>query len=168
MTPFEQAIGFTLAWECGPATDGAPHLDPHDPGGFTRWGISQRAHPDVDVPNLTRGVALDLYRDHYWVPAGCEKMPPLIAMVHFDHAVNRGVLRAIEAMQVVVRVEADGVLGPRTLAALDLLVVRHGEPIAAAKLVIERMRLHLVAAKEVHVRGLLRRCVALQEFVLGG
>ena len=28
--------------------------DPNDPGGETKWGISKRAYPNLDIKNLTR------------------------------------------------------------------------------------------------------------------
>ena len=43
MAHFERAIDKTLAWEGGYVND------PKDPGGETKYGISKRAHPDVDI-----------------------------------------------------------------------------------------------------------------------
>ena len=43
MAYFERAIDKTLAWEGGYVND------PKDPGGETKYGISKRAHPDVDT-----------------------------------------------------------------------------------------------------------------------
>lgn len=40
--------------------------DPTDPGGATKFGISQRANPDVDVPNLTEEQARQIYNERYW------------------------------------------------------------------------------------------------------
>lgn len=168
MSTFDRALEFALRWETGGRGDGAPHTDPHDPGGATRWGIAQTFHPELDVLSLTRDDAVDLYWREYWIPARCSHMPEIVAIAHFDHAVNRGVARANESLQTVVGADADGVLGPKSMAALDLAVVQKGQLRLAVLLICARMRLHLVGAKDVHVRGLLTRCVALQELVLGG
>ena len=166
LAAFDRAITFALFWETAGRTDGAPHDDPHDPGGFTKWGIAQSFHPDLDVPSLTRSQAVELYFNDYWLRARCHQMIEAVAIAHFDHAVNRGVLRAGESLQRVVGAAIDGKVGLKTLAALDLAVLGQGERPVAALVVCERMRRHLDGAKDVHIRGLLRRCVALQELVL--
>lgn len=58
MSDFERALAFCLKWEGGDKiTD-----DPRDPGGLTKFGISQRAYPNEDIRKLTRGRAAFLYR----------------------------------------------------------------------------------------------------------
>ena len=56
MAHFERAIDKTLAWEGGYVND------PKDPGGETKYGISKRAHPDVDIKNLSREKACAIYK----------------------------------------------------------------------------------------------------------
>ena len=88
MDNFTRAIEFTLQWE----GEGGK-ADPGDPGGLTKWGISQRAHPNVDVASLTREQAVQIYHDEYWVFMGCDGFDfPLDAVV-FDTAVNLGPAR---------------------------------------------------------------------------
>jgi lysozyme family protein len=60
MPGFERALAFTLRWE------GGLSQDPDDPGGTTKYGISARAHPEVDVRNLTLEDAKEIYRKEYW------------------------------------------------------------------------------------------------------
>lgn len=40
--------------------------DPNDRGGETKYGISKRANPDVDVKNLTEDQAKKIYEERYW------------------------------------------------------------------------------------------------------
>src|SRR5690606_2973445 len=40
--------------------------DPHDPGGETKFGISKRQYPDLDIANLTREQAIEIYRRDWW------------------------------------------------------------------------------------------------------
>src|SRR3546814_3606743 len=49
--------------------------DPVDRGGATNFGISSRAHPDVDVASLTCEDAVTLYRERYWEPIGRDQLP---------------------------------------------------------------------------------------------
>ncbi len=88
-----------------------------DAGGLTRWGISQRAYPQEDIRNLTRERAIGLYARDYWAPVRAGEMPDALALAVFDAAVNQGPSVAADALQEVVRVERDGIVGPDTLAA---------------------------------------------------
>lgn len=59
--------------------------------GETNFGINKTANPDVDVKNLTKAQATELYRERYWNAIGADKLPPDLAYVAFDAAVNQGV-----------------------------------------------------------------------------
>jgi lysozyme family protein len=85
---FEKAIEFTLKWEGGYSND------PTDPGGETKYGISKRAHPDLDIANLTLEDAKDIYRAEYWDASGCNNLSEPFDMVVFDAAVNMGIRRS--------------------------------------------------------------------------
>lgn len=87
---FQLALTFTMRWEGGEKYTN----DPQDPGGETKYGISKRAYPDVDIKSLTRQEAEILYRRDYWEKAGCDTMDNSdLAIVVFDSAVNCGVGR---------------------------------------------------------------------------
>jgi lysozyme family protein len=63
---------------------------PGDPGGETKYGISKRAYPEVDIKNLTLEGAKALYLRDYWYPSGCEHMPWDLAVCALDCAINQG------------------------------------------------------------------------------
>ena len=67
---------------------------PADPGGETKYGISKRAYPHLDIRALTPTAAGDLYWRDYWLPAGCDRLAWPRCLIHFDAAVNHGVPRA--------------------------------------------------------------------------
>ena len=87
MTKYERVMRFVLRWEGGARVT----RDSSDPGGTTKYGISQRAHPTVDVPNLTEKEARAIYRDKYWSPLECGAMPWPQCLVVMDYAVHSGV-----------------------------------------------------------------------------
>lgn len=66
--------------------------DPHDPGGETKFGVSKRAYPSLDIKNLTYDQASAiLYRD-YWLKANINLIrDKKVAIKLFDLAVNFGV-----------------------------------------------------------------------------
>ncbi len=97
----------------------------NDTGGLTKWGISQRSHPHVDIANLTREGAEDIYHEAYWRPIKANALPPALALVVFDAAVNMGVPTAVKILQTVLRsVKVDGVAGPETVAAAKMYLPR--------------------------------------------
>lgn len=67
--------------------------DQDDPGGATKFGIDQRSHPTVDIRNLTKGQALEIYWQE-WLADGCESKGSPFAEVFFNCAVNMGLGRA--------------------------------------------------------------------------
>lgn len=79
---------FIFEWE-GEAYEN----DPDDPGGATKFGIDQRAHPGVDIKNLTKTEALSIYWSE-WLTDGCETKGSPFAEVFFNCAVNMGLGRA--------------------------------------------------------------------------
>jgi lysozyme family protein len=93
--------------------------DPQDQGGLTKWGISQRAFPDLDIRNLTKEQAKAIYKFHYWDRCRCNSFPPTIALALFDSAVNQGPHRAIQLLQRALGVTQDGIVGGETMAAVQ-------------------------------------------------
>lgn len=91
--------------------------DPRDAGGETNMGISKRAHPMVDIKNLTRSTAKTLYRRDYWEPVRGGQMPDGLDLVAMDGAVNSGVSRGSKWVQKGLGVKMDGKIGPKTVEA---------------------------------------------------
>ena len=108
---FDFAMNFVLSEEGGTANH------PRDPGGLTRFGISKRSYPDLDIANLTRDGAISIYARDYWKPICGDALPSGLALLVFDCAVNQGVGTAIRLLQESLYVPVDGVLGPVTLQA---------------------------------------------------
>jgi lysozyme family protein len=116
MPMFEQAFAVVIGHEGG-------YVDnPHDPGGETKFGISRRSYPKLDIRNLTLDQARTIYRADYWAKAYCDQMPPALALLQFDSAVNNGIGQAARFLQLALGVTADGIIGPATLAALKKAV----------------------------------------------
>ncbi len=89
--------------------------DPRDPGGETKFGISKRAHPSLDIGSLTLDDAKKLYKRDYWERAQCDRLHPNLAFQVFDGAVNSGIGNSIRWLQEASGVAVDGVVGPLTL-----------------------------------------------------
>ena len=85
---FEEAIKFVLKWEGGLVED------KNDPGGVTKYGISQKSYPYEDIRGMTLGRAKEIYYQNYWLKSECDKTPAPMNLILFDTSVNCGRSRA--------------------------------------------------------------------------
>ena len=119
---FEQAFELLLGHEGGFVDN------PDDPGGATKWGITERvarAHgyqgPMRDLPvAVARGIA----KIAYWDAVKAEQLPAAVRYAVFDAAYNSGVGQSIRWLQQAVGVADDGVIGPKTLQAVGAVDAR--------------------------------------------
>lgn len=171
MATFELAVDALLKKEGGAVDDAADH------GGQTNFGISARRFPEIDLAQLTRGSAIELYRAHYWHPlyeridaqAVANKLLELT--VHMAHADARpfwqGRLMGVQIVQQACRalgdreISVDGMFGPQTLQAIRL---ERPEALLAA-IQVQQCRHYLTIAdrdesQRKFLRGWLRRAVA--------
>lgn len=107
------AIEFVLKMEGG---EEGEH-DPNDPGGFTKFGISSKAYPTMDIKNLTREQAVEIYRRDYWSACHCDELPAGFDIAVFDAAVNMGVVKSRRLLQIALETEVDGIIGEKTIRA---------------------------------------------------
>jgi lysozyme family protein len=97
--------------------------DPSDPGGTTKYGISQRAYPDLDIENLSEKDAKEIYYNDYWIPSKASQVPAQIREIYFDMVVNFGRRGAVKVLQQACNgknsydIAVDGGIGPATLGA---------------------------------------------------
>lgn len=98
-------------------------------GAVAKFGINSLANPDVDVKNLDRKGAMELYKSRYWNAIGANELPESIRFVAFDTAVNHGVAKAKELIE-----KANG--NPRVLIDLrykEYLRLAKSDPAEYAK-----------------------------------
>jgi lysozyme family protein len=110
----QRAIGLVLRLEGGETND------PDDPGGRTKYGLSQRTYPTLDFDALTEAQARTIYRRDWWEKYGYARLPGGLAVLLFQLAVNMGPVHAHSLLQRALAdlgmpVHADGMLGPVTV-----------------------------------------------------
>lgn len=141
MASLEKAFDFAvMVLEGG----GVVHRVEGDPGGTTKFGISQRANPDLDIASLTRPEAIEVYRERYWDPRRLGELnSQTMADEIFEFTINADPAfasggRAVKAAQVSANrvlqhmdrplvLEDDGIMGDITLGALNYIA---GSPLA--------------------------------------
>lgn len=71
-----------------------------DPGGLTNMGVTQETYniynskkgiSQKSVKYITLDEVYDCYYRYYYLPAGCDTLPPAVSFVHFDSSVNFGI-----------------------------------------------------------------------------
>lgn len=94
---FNKAIHFTLNWETGFGKTIYTN-NPQDPGGETKWGISKKAFPELDIKNLTKDQAVQIYKSKYWNMIDADTLPNYLDIVSFDIAVVQGPKVALKCL----------------------------------------------------------------------
>jgi lysozyme family protein len=118
---------FDLAFEHTVGLEGGYVNDPDDPGGETKYGISKRSHPNVDIANLTVVGAKAIYFSSYWTPLQLDRLELHVASEVFDTAVNMGSSTATRILQKSLvylghDIVVDGAMGPRSIDAANKVV----------------------------------------------
>ena len=157
MTDFDKAMEFVFRWEGGYVND------PQDPGGETNHGISKKAYPNVDITNLTKEAAKEIYRRDYWIKGKCDRMDWPLNIVQMDCAVNAGIPQASKFLQRALGVDDDGRIGPVTLSAIR----DYDADVLAVLAIAEREHFYRILAQKKpqlskFLNGWLNRCDALK------
>lgn len=109
---FDEIIKKTLQYEGGYSNDS------DDAGGETKYGISQRQYPNVDISNLTLQDALKIYKEDYYDRHNLSRInSKKIQWKVFDINVNAG--RGVKFLQRAVGVKEDGIIGDVTAKAVN-------------------------------------------------
>ncbi|MBR1734601.1 MAG: peptidoglycan-binding protein [Alphaproteobacteria bacterium] len=116
---FEKAFDYVIANEGGYVFD----LD--DLGGETKFGISKKSYPALNIKALTLDQAKEIYHRDFWLNGKFEQINDKnIATQLFDFVVNFGFRTGITIVQRALRaggiiVQEDGLIGPQTLSAIN-------------------------------------------------
>jgi lysozyme family protein len=120
MSDFEKSFQTCIGFEGGYADD------PDDRGGETKFGISKRAYPAVDIKSLTTDDARQIYFNDYWNPLQLGRvLDDALACEIFEQAVNLGKTQAALHLQqaltmIGLAVAVDGKVGPETIGKANL------------------------------------------------
>ena len=117
MKSFDEIIEQVLHHEGGYVND------PKDLGGETKYGITKRFYPELNIKELTIEKAKQIYKQDYWDKNKVESLPQNLWHIYFDMCVNMGKRTAVKVLQRAAvnkgrDIEVDGGLGPMTIGAL--------------------------------------------------
>lgn len=122
MSKFDRAIDFIFEVE------GYVSNHKADAGGYTKYGIAQKSHPNVNVRTLTLDGAKAIYKKDYWDACKCEEFDEAVGLYVMDFAVNSGTGTAAKALQKCANrlisgkaespLVVDGKIGPKSIEAI--------------------------------------------------
>jgi lysozyme family protein len=105
--------------------------DPEDPGNWTggavgsgrlvgtKYGVSAKAYPYLDIQNLTLEHAQQIAKNDYWDKFQGDHLPAPVSLSVFDFGYNAGVHEGVVVLQRTLDLPEDGVVGPITLSSLS-------------------------------------------------
>ena len=114
---FEKAFQYVIQ------NEGGYVFDKNDPGGETKFGISKRSYPALNIKDLTLEEAKKIYYRDYWIKGRFEEISSgSVATQVFDFSVNLGIRASVIVLQralrsVGINVQEDGLMGPQTFSA---------------------------------------------------
>lgn len=98
---------------------------PKDPGGETMWGVTKRvaqAHGyHGSMRDLPKATAQKIADKSYWQAIHGDELPRAVAWQVVDAAYNHGNRNAVKFLQRAVGSAADGIIGPKTIAAVKAM-----------------------------------------------
>lgn len=106
---------------------------PNDPGGATMKGVTLAVYREYlgrdvskeELRNIPDAHLDEIYRARYWNKTRCDDLPFGVDLSVFDFAVNSGASRAARLLQRSVGVVDDGIIGPKTIAAIKVVSAKH-------------------------------------------
>ena len=114
---------FEKAFEYIIQNEGGYVFDKNDPGGETKFGITKKSYPALNIRDLTFEDAKKIYYRDFWQRGKFEEIDDeKVATQVFDLSVNLGIRSAVTVLQRALRsvgetVQEDGLMGPETLLA---------------------------------------------------
>jgi len=162
---FKRAMEFLIS------SEGGNNADPTDRGGLTKYGISQKQYPDLDIRALTRFQVDAIYENDYWNKLRCSDMVEPLAIVVFDSGVNCGRSSAAKWLQQACNrlgsnLVVDGIVGPVTFVAVN----QYNHRALLEAVVAQRLRRYAYLLKKhpeqvKYIRGWILRVAALLMYV---
>jgi lysozyme family protein len=157
---------FLIAWDMTQSQEGVYVNDTRDPGGETKFGISKRAYPGEDIPNLTLERATFLAKRDYWFPMRLDLLnSQLVANNLFDFGFHHGVRGVVKKLQLGLaryfefKGKVDGIMGSETINHLnEVISVGQGAAFALHQVMVKtRMDYYLATAKPEYLKGFIAR-----------
>lgn len=121
-TTFSRTIGHEGKFQANPKDRGNWTSGKEGVGELkgTKWGLAAMTYPHLDIANITLEQAKEIYFNDWWLKLKMDCWPDVMKYQIFDAAFNHGTGRANQFLQFAARVKDDGVIGPKTITAVNM------------------------------------------------
>lgn len=124
---FENSFKMVLEFE------GAESNDPRDRGGHTKFGISKRAYPNLNISEITLEQAKIIHFNDYWLKLNCDELPHDLNTLVYNIGFMSGTTFAGKRLQEALRrydksIVRDGIIGPVTVRTVLKFSQKYGLP----------------------------------------
>lgn len=121
-TTFNRTIGHEGKFQANPKDRGNWTSGKEGVGELkgTKWGLAAMTYPHLDIANITLEQAKEIYFNDWWLKLKMDCWPNVMKYQIFDAAFNHGTGRANQFLQFAARVKDDGVIGPKTITAVNM------------------------------------------------
>ena len=167
---------FPYALEAVLKHEGGWSKNPRDRGGATNYGVTLqtfslflgRQATEAELKVITQPQVAAIYGTRYWAALRCDDLPSGLDYAVFDMGVNSGVGRSARLLQGMVDAAPDGIIGPRTLEAVNAYIAEHGAKAAIETFCAKRQHyLEALTDFDVFGRGWTRRVKEVCEAAKG-
>ena len=168
MTMFDKIIKIVLH------NEGGYQCDPGDRGNYTpygilkgtKYGISARIYPKLDIKNLNEEQAAMIYLHDYWYPMNLQGIKDEELVLHvFDHGVNCGKRTSIRMLQRLVDTEPDGICGPDTTRRVN--TTKMPVTVIDGYGLLTNLKEHFIYARYSYYTRLIQNRPALKKYLKG-
>jgi len=129
---FETAYNILIALEGGFVNH------KYDRGGKTKYGISQRQYPDIDIENLTKEKAMKITKRDYWNKLSCDEFDnEELKLEMLDFGFVAGTSRCARYLQQALNLMGydcivDSIIGPNTVNQANRACRKYAKALLAA------------------------------------
>ncbi len=159
-------MSFKDAFDVLMSIEGGYQHDPNDFGGETKFGISKRSYPHLDIFNLRIEQAEAIYYHDFWLLFHLDRVldpkvaTQLLLIVTNCSPQTSGTIVQKAINRVMGNVKVDGIIGTQTISALNNVSQLHLEDALRVEMV--KFYIHRVSidkTQKVNFEGWIRRCM---------
>ena len=111
MDTFDTAMIWIITTDSEFCTDGA--------GNESKFGITKKRYPEIDIPALTIDQAREIYLYDYWNKYRCEELKPAVGLFLLDRLIQHEAAVAVRMLQLISNQTANGIMSDTSINSIN-------------------------------------------------